>query len=59
MSKNKGFTLVEHAIVLVIIGLLLGFVLNGQPLIDSAKVKKNGARFSKCTTLYQRMPRSI
>lgn len=40
MNKNKGFTLVELAIVLVIIGLLLGFVLNGQPLIDSAKVKK-------------------
>lgn len=40
MNKNKGFTLVELAVVLVIIGLLLGFVLNGQPLIDSAKVKK-------------------
>jgi prepilin-type N-terminal cleavage/methylation domain-containing protein len=40
MNKNKGFTLVELAIVLVIIGLLLGFVLNGQPLIESAKVKK-------------------
>jgi prepilin-type N-terminal cleavage/methylation domain-containing protein len=40
MNKNKGFTLIELAIVLVIIGLLLGFVLNGQPLVDSAKVKK-------------------
>jgi len=45
MSKNKGFTLVEHAIVLMIIGLLLGFVLNGQPLIDSAKVKKMARDF--------------
>lgn len=40
MNKNKGFTLIELAIVLVIIGLLLGFVLKGQTLIDSAKVKK-------------------
>lgn len=45
MNKNKGFTLVELAIVLVIIGLLLGFVLNGQPLIDSAKVKKMARDF--------------
>ena len=35
----RGFTLVEIAIVLVIIGLLLGGVLKGQGLIDSAKVK--------------------
>lgn len=34
-----GFTLVEIAIVLVIIGLLLGGVLKGQELINSAKVK--------------------
>lgn len=38
-SKQRGFTLVEIAIVLVIIGLLLGGVLKGQGLIDSAKVK--------------------
>ena len=37
--KERGFTLVEIAIVLVIIGLLLGGVLKGQGLIDSAKVK--------------------
>lgn len=40
MRSNKGFTLVEMAIVLVIIGLLLGGVLKGQELIDNAKVKK-------------------
>ena len=41
MMKNQqsGFTLVEIAIVLVIIGLLLGGVLKGQELINSAKVK--------------------
>ncbi|MGV7207454.1 prepilin-type N-terminal cleavage/methylation domain-containing protein [Oxalobacteraceae bacterium A2-2] len=38
-SAHSGFTLVEIAIVLVIIGLLLGGVLKGQSLIDSAKVK--------------------
>jgi prepilin-type N-terminal cleavage/methylation domain-containing protein len=37
--RQDGFTLVEIAIVLVIIGLLLGGVLKGQGLIDSAKVK--------------------
>src|SRR3954469_1438043 len=38
-SKQPGFTLVEIAIVLVIIGLLLGGILKGQELINSAKVK--------------------
>ena len=37
--KPAGFTIVEIAIVLVIIGLLLGGVLKGQELIDSAKAK--------------------
>ena len=38
-SQQSGFTLVEIAIVLVIIGLLLGGILKGQELINSAKVK--------------------
>ena len=38
-NNQSGFTLVEIAIVLVIIGLLLGGVLKGQELINSAKVK--------------------
>jgi prepilin-type N-terminal cleavage/methylation domain-containing protein len=38
-SRQSGFTLVEIAIVLVIIGLLLGGILKGQELINSAKVK--------------------
>ena len=38
-NQQRGFTLVEIAIVLVIIGLLLGGVLKGQELINSAKVK--------------------
>ena len=38
-NRQSGFTLVEIAIVLVIIGLLLGGVLKGQELINSAKIK--------------------
>lgn len=38
-TKQGGFTLVEIAIVLVIIGLLLGGVLKGQELITQAKIK--------------------
>jgi prepilin-type N-terminal cleavage/methylation domain-containing protein len=37
--KQGGFTLIEIAIVLVIIGLLLGGVLKGQELITSARVR--------------------
>lgn len=36
---QKGFTLVELAIVLVIIGLLLGGVLKGQEMIENGKIK--------------------
>lgn len=39
INNEKGFTLVEIAIVLVIIGLLLGGVLKGQQLIANAKIK--------------------
>lgn len=39
MKKQSGFTLIEIAIVMVIIGLLIGGVLKGQALIDNAKIK--------------------
>ena len=39
MRKQTGFTLIEIAIVLVIIGLLLGGVLIGQELITSSRVR--------------------
>jgi prepilin-type N-terminal cleavage/methylation domain-containing protein len=40
LSKQKGFTLVEIAIVLVIVGLLIGGVLKGQEMITNAKIKR-------------------
>ncbi len=44
-GNQSGFTLIEIAIVLVIIGLLLGGVLKGQELINSAKVKNIATDF--------------
>ena len=38
-KRQGGFTLVEIAIVLVIIGLLLGGILKGQEMITQAKIK--------------------
>src|SRR2546427_3191718 len=38
-STEAGFTLVEIAIVLVIIGLLLGGILKGQEMITQARIK--------------------
>ncbi|MGQ9745312.1 MAG: type II secretion system protein [Dissulfurimicrobium sp.] len=40
LKGQAGFTLVELAIVLVIIGLILGAVLKGQELIENAKAKR-------------------
>lgn len=39
-TNQKGFTLVEMAIVLVVIGIILGAVLKGQDLIDNARAKQ-------------------
>ncbi len=47
--KQSGFTLVEIAIVLVIIGLLLGGVLKGQELITQAKIKNIANDFNATT----------
>jgi prepilin-type N-terminal cleavage/methylation domain-containing protein len=38
-KAQRGFTLIEIAIVLVIIGLLLGGVLQGQQLIENSRVR--------------------
>ena len=50
-NRQSGFTLVEIAIVLVIIGLLLGGVLKGQELINSAKVKNMVGDFRTVSSL--------
>ena len=47
---QSGFTLVEIAIVLVIIGLLLGGVLKGQELIVQARIKNILNDFTGITT---------
>lgn len=49
---QKGFTLVEIAIVLVIIGLLLGGILKGQEMIVQAKIKNAIADFSGISAAY-------
>lgn len=46
-QQQKGFTLVELSIVLVIIGLILGMAFKGRALIDQAKVKSIQAQYSK------------
>jgi prepilin-type N-terminal cleavage/methylation domain-containing protein len=40
MRNQKGFTLIELSIVLVIIGIILAAVLKGQDLIQNARAKK-------------------
>lgn len=62
-QAQSGFTLVEIAIVLVIIGLLLGGVLKGQELIENGRVKNaasdlNGvsAAYNSYMDRYRRLP---
>jgi len=40
INSQSGFTLVEIAIVLIIIGLLIGGIIKGQAMIKNAKVKR-------------------
>lgn len=61
-SKQSGFTLVEIAIVLVIVGLLLGGVLKGQELITSSKAKAlfaDKAAFQTAYNMYNDRYRAI
>jgi prepilin-type N-terminal cleavage/methylation domain-containing protein len=61
-STETGFTLVEIAIVLVIIGLLLGGILKGQEMITQAKIKNVIHDFSGITiaiTSYQDRYRAL
>ncbi|TKB08258.1 prepilin-type N-terminal cleavage/methylation domain-containing protein [Desulforhopalus sp. IMCC35007] len=47
LKNDKGFTLIEMAIVLVIIGLILGAVIKGKDVLNSAKQKKFYTTFVK------------
>ena len=61
-STEAGFTLVEIAIVLVIIGLLLGGILKGQEMITQAKIKNAINDFNGVTvavTSYQDRYRAL
>src|SRR5712664_1412565 len=51
-SRPQGFTLVATAIVLVIIGLLLGGIPKGQEMITQAKIKNVIADFSGVSAAY-------
>jgi prepilin-type N-terminal cleavage/methylation domain-containing protein len=51
-QKQSGFTLVEIAIVLVIIGLLLGGILKGQEMITQARIKNVANDFNGITAAY-------
>jgi prepilin-type N-terminal cleavage/methylation domain-containing protein len=51
-NQQQGFTLIEIAIVLVIIGLLLGGVLKGQELIENGKVKNAIADLNGVSAAY-------
>src|SRR5215510_7018073 len=50
--RQAGFTLVEIAIVLVIIGLLLGGILKGQEMITQARIKNIVNDFNGITAAY-------
>jgi prepilin-type N-terminal cleavage/methylation domain-containing protein len=50
--RQAGFTLVEIATVLVIIGLLLGGILKGAEMINSAKVRRLADLSSSAQTAY-------
>ncbi|HQT25173.1 MAG TPA: type II secretion system protein [Burkholderiales bacterium] len=52
MQKQSGFTLVEIAIVLVIIGLILAAVLKGQEMITQGKIKGAINDFNAVMTAY-------
>jgi len=52
IKRQQGFTLVEIAVVLVIIGLLLGAILQGTELIDNSRIKKASSDISSVSAAY-------
>src|SRR4030066_1446862 len=60
--RQSGFTLIEIAIVLVIIGLLLGGILKGQELITQGRIRNVANDFQSVTAainLYQDRYRAL
>lgn len=51
-KRQSGFTLIEIAIVLVIVGLLLGGILKGQELITQAKIRNVVNDFNGTSAAY-------
>lgn len=52
IARQRGFTLVEIAIVMVFIGLLLGGILKGQEMVAQAKIKSLITDFSGISAAY-------
>ena len=55
-TRQRGFTLLEVAIVLLVIGLLLGNVLQGQQVVEGARIKRLAAEtlvFSEALRTYR------
>jgi prepilin-type N-terminal cleavage/methylation domain-containing protein len=46
-TAKKGFTIVELAIVLVVIGIILGMAVKGKALVDAARMKAAVAKINK------------
>ncbi|MEP5763831.1 MAG: prepilin-type N-terminal cleavage/methylation domain-containing protein [Halieaceae bacterium] len=51
-GKQAGFSLVEIAVVLVIIGLLIGGILQGTEMIDNSRIKKAATDYQAISTAY-------
>jgi len=52
LKENYGFTLVELAVVMIIIGVLIGGVLKGQEMIQGARVTKTASNLESFTAAH-------